>query len=400
MKKFGICFLALTLAVLLAAPAMAASITPYASMRLGTYWVDHDFNDYVPGWTTDDDDSSLMIDIADISRFGAKGQVGDIYGVVELGLVGQENTNEYTWSAAGGDNLAVYTRLLYGKWDFGGGTLLIGQDYTPVTYVSSQQGPGIFDDMRNTSYDLQNAFIGVGCLWDSRVPQIRLNLDNGFYVMIAQNDDGTPQMATPGGDIDLAVPKTVVGFNYKTEGLYLGPGFAYQSYEYDDGVGVFDDDITSWFLFLHGKVDLGAVALKFTGHYGENLGDYAISGRSNPYGPLLPATTTAFNPSRAVVVGDDVEDAECFGGWIQAAFPLDTGTLTLGWGYSSSENDDLVAPFDEADELMGYFVNYKIPITDNFSATPEFDYWDGMENAAGTDDPDHWALGITWQMDF
>ena len=82
MKKLAIGLLALTLAVVLAAPAMAEGITPYASMRLGTYWTSVDFNDYTNAWTTDNDDSSLMIDIADISRFGAKGQVGDIYGVL------------------------------------------------------------------------------------------------------------------------------------------------------------------------------------------------------------------------------------------------------------------------------------------------------------------------------
>ena len=107
MKKFSMALLALTLAVLLAAPAMAAGITPYASMRLGTYWVNHDFNDFNPSWTTEDGDSSLMIDIADISRFGAKGQVGDIYGVVELGLVGQENPDEYSWYAYGGNQNTV-----------------------------------------------------------------------------------------------------------------------------------------------------------------------------------------------------------------------------------------------------------------------------------------------------
>ncbi len=396
MKKFGICLLALTMAVLLAAPAWAASITPYGSMRLGTYWVNHDFNDFDPGWTDDDSDSSLMIDIADISRFGAKGQAGDIYGVVELGLVGQENANEYTWAAGGGNNLAVYTRLIYGKWDFGGGTLLVGQDYTPVTYVSSQQGPGIFDDDTNTSYDVQNAFIGVGTLWDSRIPQIKLSLDNGFYVMVGQNDHGVPPGAVAGGDADLMIPKVVTGFNFKKEGLYLGPGIAYSSYNYNDEAvaGTFDDNITSWFLFLHGKVDLGAAALKFTGHYGENLGNYAISARSNRYDGTL-------NASSAYVNGTDVDNATCYGGWVQAAFALDPGTLTLGWGYSSSQNDTTaVADYDEKDELMGVFVNYKIPITDNFSATPEFDYWDGMDDANGAKDPDHWALGVTWQMDF
>ncbi len=393
MKKFGTCLVALTLAVLLAAPAMAASITPYGSMRLGTYWVNHEFNDYAPlTWTTDEDDSGLMINIATISRFGAKGQVGDIYGQAELGIVGGENNVEYT---AGGNPLSVYTRLLYGKWDFGGGTLTIGQDYTPVTYTSAQQGIGIFDDYLSQSYDLQNAFIGAGTLWDSRRPQIRLNLDNGFYVAAIQtNTAARPQGDTVAtGDVDVILPKMVVGFNFKKEGLYLGPGVAYNSYNYNDEAvagGTFDDSITSWILFLHGKVDLGAAALKFTGHYGENLGNYAISARSNRYDGTL-------NASSAYVNGTDVDNATCYGGWVQAAFALDPGTLTLGWGYSSSENTDIGA---EKDDLMGVFVNYKIPITDNFSATPEFDYWDGMENADGDTDPDHWALGVTWQMDF
>jgi len=382
MKKFGICLLALTLAVLLAAPAMAASVTPYASMRLGTYWTNHDFNDFTGArGTSEDDDGGLMIDIAGISRFGAKGQVGDIYGQVELGLHGGENTVETTDPSNG-----VYTRLLYGKWDFGGGTLTVGQDYTPVTYVSSQQGIGVFDDVNAQSYDLQNAFIGTGTLWDSRRPQIRLNLDNGFYFAAIQTQDGTPAGVVGGGDIDVMLPKIVTGFDFKTEGFYLGPGVAFNTYNYDDGV--FDDSITSWFLFMHGKVDLGAVALKFTGHYGENLGDYGISGRNNAYGA---------DASRAVVTGDDVENAACFGGWLQAAFALDPGTLTLGWGYSSSENEDVG---DDADALMGVFVNYKIPITDIFSVTPEFDYWDGMDDESGNEDPDHWALGATWQIDF
>jgi hypothetical protein len=49
---------------------------------------------------------------------------------------------------------------------------------------------------------------------------------------------------------------------------------------------------------------------------------------------------------------------------------------------------------------MGYFVNLKIPIADSFTATPEIGFWDGMENSVGLDDPDHWYVGATFQMDF
>ena len=404
MKKIAICGLALTLAVLLATPAMAAKIEPYASMRLGTYWVSHDFNDYQPSWTTDSQDDSLMIDIADISRFGARGQVGDIYGVVEVGLVGQENKNEYTWYAYGGNDNMVYTRLIYGRWDFGSGKLTVGQDYTPVTYPSAQQGPGIFDDSSSAaapgdSYDLQNGFIGVGCLWDSRIPQIKVNLNNGLYFVGAQNDDGTPQGAPAGGDIDLVLPKMMIGYEYKTEGFYLAPGFAYQRYNYE-ALGGDTEDITSYIIYLHGKADFGSVNFTFTGHYGQNLGDYAITGRYNRYS-VSPTTGAVFNPSKAYWNGNDVDDAKCWGGYLTAGIPISLGSINLGWGYSSDENDtSAVVGADDADELMGYFVNWRIPIADVFTCTPEFGYWDGMDNAFGQQDPDTWYLGATWQMDF
>ncbi|MBE9581404.1 MAG: hypothetical protein IMF18_07275 [Proteobacteria bacterium] len=421
MKKFAVILLALGLVAAFTLPAMAEGITPYASVRLGTFWANHDYdrNSYAPGWTTDSDDGGFVMDLDDISRFGAKGTVGDIYGQVEIGLVGVENQHEYTSKITANGSNGVYTRLLFGRWDFGSGTLTVGQDYTPTTYISGQQGPGIFDDLNTQSYDLQNAFIGVGCLWDSRRPQIRVNLDNGFYFGIVKPQDATaPQgwvagsMAEtpPDADVDITLPKMLIGFDYKTEGLYISPGFTYNTYTFNDKAagGTFDDDISSWILFVKSKVDFGAAVLKVAVHYGENLGDYGISGRKNPYSPLAPGTANRFDPSRAYVKqdGTTVEDAECWGGYLDVAIPVDPYTIGLGVGYSSSKNDgfkELNTPartFDNEDDLMGYYVNCKIPITDNFSATPEFDYWDGMKNVENKDDPDHWYLGITWQMDF
>ncbi len=405
MKKFGICLLALTLAVLLAAPAMAteASITPYASMRMGIYWHNTDYNDstgYNPSWTDDDDDGGYFEQIATISRFGAKGQVGDIFGVAELGIMADGTDTEYT-----GDMNRIYTRLLYGTWNFEGGSLTIGQDYTPVTWTSSQQGPGVFDDNNNQSYDLQNAFIGVGCLWDSRRPQVRVNLDNGLYLAVIQTEDHNEPaiLADTDRDIDVEIPKIALGYDYKAGGIHLRPGFAFNTFNVEQPApGTFDDDITSWLLHLHGKANVGSTTLKGTVHYGENLWNYGISGRKNPWEtPILSGTETFNAASAQVDLDGDIEDAECWGGFIEAAIPFDPYTLTLGWGYSSSEVDVDTHPLnDNADEMMGFFVNVKIPITDNFSMTPEFDYWDGMENSAGEDDPDHWFVGVTWQMDF
>ena len=391
MKKIAVSLLVLTLAVLLAIPAMADSITPYASMRLGTFWSHIESNT-----TGVDDDDDLNMDIARIARFGAKGQVGDIYGVVELGYDGCENRAGFDMTAGGTRgyyNRQIYSRLLYGKYCFGGGTLLVGQDYTPPTYPSSQQGPGIVGQ----SFDLQNGFIGVGCLWDRRWPQLKVTLDNGFYVCAAQTYDhalvggnwaGTaPVGATAGGDFDVSLPKMFVGFDYKAEGLYLGPGVGYNTYNYDDTAvgGTFDDDISSYVVFLKGKADLGAVDLKFAAHYGTNLTDFGMLGRTNS--------------SAQLDADGDVEDAKCYGGYVQGSFLLDPATLTVGCGYSSSTNDANDTT-DEADELIGYFAQVKIPMNANFFIVPEITYWDGKDNAAGNEDNDTYHVGVLWQMDF
>jgi hypothetical protein len=393
MKKFVLCFVALSLVVLVVAPAMAASITPYASMRLGTFWRHVELED--DGLTTggDDDDSDLEIQLADISRFGAKGQVGDIFGHVELGLRYSSNASGHLVGgdlalAASGDsirphyNRQVYTRLLYGTYKMQGATLLVGQYYTPPTFPSAQQGPGAFN--------LQNGNIGYGCLWDRRWPQVRVTLDNGFHVVAAEPFAGTrvdgfsaPPLGLTGGDYDVTMPKLFVGWDFKKEGLYLGPGFGYQTMELDDVSGV-SEDVDAWVAFLKGKLALGTVDLQFAAHYGQNLNDFGILARGS---------------SRAVLdASGDVEDADSYGGYLQASFKVDTKTINVGWGYSNDEND--AVGLGEADEQMLYFVNCKIPIAETFFVVPEFNYADGMEDANETDDRDTWNVGILWQMDF
>jgi len=383
MKKIAISVLALTLAVLLATPAMAAKIEPYASMRMGTYWSTVDPN--VDGM---DSDSDLNMDLADISRFGARGQVGDIYGVVEVGLRGSKNDAGYGVSdSTAYYNRQVYTRLLYGKWDFGAGNLLVGQDYTPITFPSAPQGPGIFN--------LQNGFISVGCMWDRRWPQVKVTLDNGLILAAVEAYAGTnvagyeapPAGTMAGGDYDVTIPKLYIAYEFKREGIYLSPGFGYNTYDYDDtGMGgTFDDTVDSYVVYLKGKWDPGAVGFQFAGHYGQNINDFGILGRPAAAGGRVSAAT------------GELEDATSWGGYIQVAFKVDPTTISLGWGYVSDEND-AVGP--EADEKMGIFLNCKVPIAETFFVTPEITWWDGMDNAMGVEEADSWHLGLTWQMDF
>ena len=118
--------------------------------------------------------------------------------------------------------------------------------------------------------------IGTGCLWDRRWPQVRVTLNNGFHVVAAQAYAGTtvsgfeapPLKLGKDGDYDVSLPKMFVGWDFKQEGLYLGPGFGYQTIEYTEKKvdGGMEKDIDAWVAFLKAKYDLGAVDLQGSVH--------------------------------------------------------------------------------------------------------------------------------------
>ncbi|NVM22446.1 MAG: porin [Desulfobacterales bacterium] len=366
MKKFAVALLALTVAVFLAAPAMA-EFSPYGSVRLGTFWKTHE-----PAAPGADTDSDLVMPFGNYSRFGGKFKTGDISGHVELGLKGAEDGN------------AVYQRLLYGKWDMGGGTtLLVGQDYCPYTHISAQVSPGF--------YDLENYFIGYGCLWNGRQPQIRLDTAGGLYAGLirpqvpGKNAAGLqkgPSGATAGGDLDVTMPKICVGYKIKGEGMMLNVGIGYNTYKYKEGT--FSESVTSQIIYLNGKMALGPADLKFSVHTGQNVGDFGISGRETAAVARVDA-------------GGELENSTCMGYYVQAAFKVDPATITVGYGSTKSENDNWGT---DADTQSSYFVNAKIPIAKTFFVVPEYSIYDGGDKYDGGEDDDYSYMGVLLQMNF
>lgn len=370
MKKIGVSLLVLTLALFLAAPAMA-EFNPYGSARLLTGWYNYD-----PNIDGVDDDNYLVWGLSDISRFGVKFKTGDLGGRVEFGLRGEGND--------------TYSRLLYGTWDFGVGTLLVGQDWTPYTFWSDQIAPRYLDEDysgagNHPTYDAENGFIGYGCLWDSRQPQVKLNLENGFYAALIEPN--TEMKGLTGEDLDTTFPKICVGYEYQTEGLMLNPGVAYNTYDIEGttaGAVAVDESVASWMIYVNGKAGLGVADLQWSVHYGQNTTDLGLWNREDA-------------ASAQIKANGDVEDSDCYGGYLQVAFNVDPATITLGYGYVQSENDALG---NDEDEQQSYFVNAKIPIADTFFVVPEFSYYDQMEDVNGNDEAEAWYAGLLWRMDF
>ncbi|OEU51022.1 MAG: hypothetical protein BA861_09685 [Desulfobacterales bacterium S3730MH5] len=386
MKKIGVCLLALALAVFFAAPA-AAEFDLYGSLRLITGWYNMDAEECGPDGPGADygvrDDNELFWELCDISRFGARFSTGDITANVELGLKGE-----------GHGNNSVYTRLLYGTWDFGAGSLKVGQDYPSYTIPSSQVAPRYDLGPKGTeagrSLDGENYFIGYGCLWESRVPQVELKLASGFFLTLLQPEtrsdgDINRQLGVSDADVDKKVPKISVGYEYEGEGLCLSPGFAFNTYDVHVDSRDIDDRIDSYLIYLDGKAGLGPADIQWSLHYGQNLIDFGLWSREL-------AASAQFKDN------GDVEDSQCYGGYLQVAFPVDPVTITVGTGYVASKNDALGK--GDVDDQMSYFVQAKIPLANTFYIVPEFSYYDQMEDASGYDEPEAWFLGLMWRMDF
>ena len=145
MKKLFVVIVSVALIAAFAVPASANEWSFYGNARMATFSIDRDFGDlvYSPLDTGDTDDEGLQWALQGNSRVGATVKGENLSARFEYGT-------------------GVNLRRLYGEYDFGGWSLLIGQDYTPVTeFISGQV------------FDADLGLIGTGAFYGSRRPQLR-----------------------------------------------------------------------------------------------------------------------------------------------------------------------------------------------------------------------------------
>lgn len=124
MKKLFVLLTAAVLAVAFTVPAMAADWSFYGSSRVYTGWMDD--SKEVAGLGGEVDDADLSWNQQTNARIGANVKAGALGGNFEYG-----------------HSSTVNLRKLFGTWNFGAGTLLVGQDYTPIdTFWSHMVGYG------------------------------------------------------------------------------------------------------------------------------------------------------------------------------------------------------------------------------------------------------------------
>jgi hypothetical protein len=333
MKKIVVLLVAALCTAAFVAPAFAA-LKPYASVRVFTYYMVTD-----NPTTANNKDLNITMDT---SRFGVKGKKGAIKGKFELGTKGLSKSN------------TLGLRKLYGVYDFGAGTLLIGQN----SHVADHGMDAVAKPDLN----------GFGLMGFDKTIQMTVRMDNGLYGSVLYN--------TKTGDdkTKAEFPFVAAGYNGEMGDTAVGAGVGYGSY--DNGT----NDIETYYVYGQVEQGVGAGTIAARIYYAQNLG--AIEGCGLPAGAN-------------VVAG---EDGETWAGYVTGSFKVsDKAKLQAGVGYSTTDNDGAGT---ESDDQYVVFVQAPIKVAKGFKITPNITYADYKENAAGVDEKSTLWIGAQWRMDF
>jgi len=340
MKKLLVLFTAIALIGAFALPAAAADWGFYGSSRMTTFYTSQDEDA--------GDDAGLTWAQQGNSRIGANVKGGDITGRFEYGT-------------------GVNTRLLYADWNYGGGTLRIGQAYSPVNIFISNQVYGSDSDM-----------LDVGGIYGGRQQLIQLSTAG---ITVAAITPATDDLAT-GGDVDTQLPKIEAHW-----GTSFGPGnldvvFGYNAYKIEAAAA--DYDVNSYVLGVAGGANFGAGYVKANVYTGTNTGQYGLWQQG---------------ADDAVISGTDVEDCSTLGFLVIGGFKAsETMALELGVGQVSHTVD--ITGMDDPDATMAYYAQAVITLADGFIIVPEVGSYNYLKSNTDADEGTMTYFGAKWQMNF
>ena len=342
MKKALLC---VAILAMMAGSAYAADWNFYGSARVETFYTDTDNGD---GTSTTNFNEELL----GTSRIGAKVDVND------------ELKGRFEYGASDGE---ANIRLLYGVWDFGPGTLLVGQDYTPLYLPVSNQ-----------VYGTDNGLGGWGEPYPGRHAQIKLTFDDFQFAIVSADNtyyDGTNNVST---NTEARLPRLEARYKVNMDNWFMGAAAGYNSFEVD---GRYDVDsyigvITAG--FTAGRFSLGGEVF-----FGENVGNLVSS----------DVNDEDSGKGYAEISGGKVLDNEAFGYEIVGGYMInDMVSVEAGIGYQQTELDDAA----NEDEVYACYVQTPITLFPGVFIIPEVGKIDYKEGDQG----DKTYFGAKWQINF
>lgn len=397
MKKLIVILAAVALVATFAATTMAAEWSFYGSARMGTWWTEVDkevpgndfLNKFAPTGSSsqmavssesdDFDDSGLAWILHGNSRIGANVKFNDsVSGRFEYGT-------------------GVNTRLLYGVWDFGSGKLLVGQSYTPITHLNSNQ-----------AYNEDEGMLGMEP-YASRRPMIQLSF-GGFKIAAIQpsvskdtfskdialevffdgdatNPDFVAYSASiPTTDTDTTLPKLEINYQMKFDQVTMDVYGGYQTFDRVDSLDC-EESVDSYIFGAQAKFNFGPAWV---------LGNLWTAQNLREYGVLFS------NPFPAAWANNSYKDSDSWGGELIVNYKAsDMFALEAGFGYHNTELSVLNVDFEQA--TLQYYVQCAITLAKNVYLVPEIGVYDYDELEVGPYSED-WGkvtyAGLKWQINF
>lgn len=350
MKKILMFALAGLLVVAFTVPAMAAAEWDfYGSARMSTFYTNQDEDYSGTGFSNKD----LGWGLQGNSRIGAKVKAGDISGRFEYGT---------------GINL----RLLYGQWNFDGGSLLVGQTYTPVNaFYSNQVGGGDTD------------LLPYGGIYDGRHPMVQVKVGGFKFAAVNPGTDELNQ-----NSVDTKIPKFEASYDFKAGPVALKFLGGYNQYDTKDTATNNTYAVSSY--ILGGGLSFNAGPFYANGniYYGRNLGPFGMWQQSVYDDPVFDGNEyqDAITIGYIGVLGFKVSDAFC---------------LEAGYGHLQSKVD--VFGISLEDPAQSYYVQAVITIAKGFFIVPEVGVFDKKTVDIGPlefDEGKETYVGLKWQINF
>lgn len=360
MQKTIVSILAAVFVLACVGPLQAAEWSFYGSARMATFSADVD--PQMPGVGSDTD---TQWGLQGNSRIGANVTAGDVGGRFEYGS---------------GPNL----RHLYGTWNFGVGTILIGQAFTPLNEFYSNQ-----------VYETDNNLNKEGMIFHGRRPQIMVRISK-FELALVEPNTQTTLLNSAGAtvtstDNDATLPQIVMAYRYASDLFILNPFLGWATYDFTTGVtsATQQESVDSLVYGFAGKVNFGPAFFAAGLVAGSNVGNMGITTRtlSNAVinaidGKLVDNDTLAY----AGVVGFKANDMFQF---------------EAGYGFISSEVD--VAGVKTEDTGFSYYVQSTVTLAPGVIIVPEAGIVSNDEIKTGgvaTKQSETTYFGAKWQINF
>ncbi len=319
MKKL-IVLLASVALVLSFAVTASADWNFYGSARMATFWSTYDVAANNLGWGQQGN-----------SRIGASVKKDAVGGGFEYGT---------------GINL----RKLYGTWNFGAGTLLVGQTYTPLNLFMSNQVFG--GDAGLLNYG--------GGVYGGRRGMVQVGFGSFKIAGVA-----------PSGGTAYNAPKIEAAYSFKTDMFSLQLVGGYMTYD--------TPDVDAYVVGAQLNVGLGPAKIKAAASIGQNTADYGLwlqgntaSGGGADEDTYLLGASIAFKATDSLGIEGGV-----------GYYNHDTG----GGGESTG---------------MSYYIQCAITMAPGVYIVPEVGFKDDSDNTSGDGNAgdQETYVGAKWQINF